>query len=368
MRSLPRIVWLLWLCSCRTGSAERVTDASVGSSALPEVVDETTVKAMAHALLDAYDRGDERAVVDAIGAAFVLVDDGSVTDHQEVLQEVHARHERNPQRSRDYSHEQVWVGPSSLVFFGETIEHWGPDGRKPLGDFDGWNTIVWTREGAGWKAASWQWIKGGLEADREDWNGTYRISRAGKDHTATGRGYRPEPNGFLVEIAKGRHPGRALDVAMGQGRNALYLAERGWQVTGFDISEDGLCEAREAAEARHLHLEAVNAEAATWDFGTDRWDLVTFIYAAGCPRARERGCDEQTIEKVRRGLRRGGVVVVEGFHRDEVPGLGFGSGELATLFKDGFMILRDEVVEDVSDWGNQRGVALKLVRFAAEKL
>ncbi|HLK41493.1 MAG TPA: class I SAM-dependent methyltransferase [Polyangiaceae bacterium] len=322
---------------------------------------------MAHALLDAYDRADEKAVADAIAAAFVLVDDGSVTDRQEMLREVHARHERHSQRSRDYSHEQVWVGRGSVVFFGETVEHWGPDGRRPLGDFDGWNTIVWTHEGGAWKAASWQWIKGGLEAERADWNGTYRISQAGKDHTATGRGYRPEPNAFLVDMVRGRKPGLALDVAMGQGRNALYLAERGWQVTGFDISDEGLREAREAADARHLPLEAVNAVAAAWDFGTERWDLVTFIYAAGCPRAREHGCDEQTVEKVRRGLRRGGMVVVEGFHRDEVPGIGFGTGELADLFKDGFTVVRDDVIEEASDWSNQLGLPAKLVRFAATK-
>ena len=42
------------------------------------------------------------------------------------------------------------------------------------------------------------------------------------------------PNDFLVEIAKTRKPGRALDVGMGQGRNAIYLAQQGWTVTGFD--------------------------------------------------------------------------------------------------------------------------------------
>jgi SAM-dependent methyltransferase len=57
-----------------------------------------------------------------------------------------------------------------------------------------------------------------------------------------------EPNAFLVESTKDVKPGRALDVAMGQGRNALYLAKAGWEVTGFDISSKGLAAARAAAE------------------------------------------------------------------------------------------------------------------------
>src|SRR5262249_31981690 len=44
------------------------------------------------------------------------------------------------------------------------------------------------------------------------------------------------PNAFMVRTISGRKPGRALDVAMGQGRNALWLASQGWAVTGFDIS------------------------------------------------------------------------------------------------------------------------------------
>jgi hypothetical protein len=66
-------------------------------------------------------------------------------------------------------------------------------------------------------------------------------------------------------------------------------------------------------------------------------------------------------------LKRGGLVVVEGFHKDAVPAIGIETGALSAMFKDGFTILRDEVVDDVSDWGNQQNVTQKLVRFAAER-
>ena len=46
-----------------------------------------------------------------------------------------------------------------------------------------------------------------------------------------------KPNALLVSSVKGRAPGTALDLGIGQGRNAIYLAENGWKVTGVDLSE-----------------------------------------------------------------------------------------------------------------------------------
>jgi SAM-dependent methyltransferase len=65
-----------------------------------------------------------------------------------------------------------------------------------------------------------------LEADF--WNRFFTVG-APKFNTA--------PNGFLVSVVQGRTPGKALDVGMGDGRNALYLAKLGWQVTGFDPAD-----------------------------------------------------------------------------------------------------------------------------------
>src|SRR5687767_2540931 len=51
---------------------------------------------------------------------------------------------------------------------------------------------------------------------------------------ATAPTFNIEPNKLLADAVKGRKPGKALDVAMGQGRNSVYLASQGWSVTGFD--------------------------------------------------------------------------------------------------------------------------------------
>lgn len=86
-------------------------------------------------------------------------------------------------------------------------------------------------------------------AERERWDSVFR----------EGKGFNPHPSEHLAQMIKGRPPGRALDVGMGQGRNALFLAQQGWQVTGIDIAGDGIRQAQEAASARHLELDAILA-------------------------------------------------------------------------------------------------------------
>lgn len=56
-----------------------------------------------------------------------------------------------------------------------------------------------------------------------------------------------EANGFVVDELSALEPGRALDVACGEGRNAIWLAKRGWQVVGVDFSAQGLRRAGQLA-------------------------------------------------------------------------------------------------------------------------
>jgi 2-polyprenyl-3-methyl-5-hydroxy-6-metoxy-1,4-benzoquinol methylase len=82
------------------------------------------------------------------------------------------------------------------------------------------------------------------------WNDTYRQPG----------GFNHEPNRFLMNSVRGRAPGMALDLGMGQGRNALYLATKGWKVTGVDISDEGVRLAREAATKQKLAVDAIEAD------------------------------------------------------------------------------------------------------------
>jgi hypothetical protein len=246
----------------------------------PQRIDQATVNAMSHALLDAYDRADEDGFARAIDPTFVLLDELRLEQSDAILSALRKRRERQaPARSRTYGEQHVSIGSNAAVFVGETVERYPPDSARPTAEntpaipmeFDGWSTIVWARNGEEWKAASWQWVKGGSDASREKWDAIYR----------EGRAFNPEPSKFLVEMLRGRKPGLALDVGMGQGRNALYLASKGWRVKGIDISDEGIRQAREAAAAHKLTIEAIHVDAETWDYGVEKWDLAVLIYANG---------------------------------------------------------------------------------------
>ena len=146
----------------------------------------------------------------------------------------------------------------------------------------------------------------------------------------TRAGFSRAPNALLVEAVKGRKPGRALDVAMGQGRNAVYLAKLGWDVTGFDTSAAGLAQARSAG----VKLNAVLASDEEFDFGVARWDLIALLYPI----------EKRSVYRIREALRPGGMVVVECSHK-EAGGAPFeyDTNELLRIF-DGFVIRKYEDV------------------------
>lgn len=91
-----------------------------------------------------------------------------------------------------------------------------------------------------------------------------------------------DPNQFVAQELGGLRPGRALDLAAGEGRNALWLAARGWRVTAVDFSRVGLDKGREL-QARHEHGEQlqvdwVHADALTYDAGAVSFDLAVLAY------------------------------------------------------------------------------------------
>ena len=85
------------------------------------------------------------------------------------------------------------------------------------------------------------------------------------------------PNQFLPPEVEGLTPGRALDLACGEGRNAIWLAEQGWQVTGVDFSAVGIEKASRLAAERGVEGSWVVADATTWT-PTSSFDLVIVFY------------------------------------------------------------------------------------------
>lgn len=130
--------------------------------------------------------------------------------------------------------------------------------------------------------------------------------------------YGTAPNDLLVAMAGRIPPGRVLCLAEGQGRNATFLAARGYDVTGVDSSAVGLQMARQLAESRGLKITTVVADLATFDPGIACWEGIVSIFCH-LPSAIRR----PVLQRMVRALRPGGVLILEAYTPDQ---LRFGTG------------------------------------------
>lgn len=133
---------------------------------------------------------------------------------------------------------------------------------------------------------------------REDWNARY----AGSELLWTA-----QPNRTFAAEVEGLAPGRALDLACGEGRNAVWLAERGWIVTGVDFSDVALSKAARLAASRGVEVEWVLADLLEWEPPRDALDLVAVLYL-------QLPADElaRVLRRAAGALASGGAVVVLG--------------------------------------------------------
>lgn len=142
--------------------------------------------------------------------------------------------------------------------------------------------------------------------ERSAWDRRY----AEHDHVWSGR-----VNPALEAEAADLTPGRALDVGSGEGGDAVWLAQRGWQVTGLEFSGVGRERAAVAAEQQGAtdRVEWRDADIRHWQPGGERWDLVTsqFLHlpSGGMTRAVATMCA---------ALAPGGTLLVAGHHPDDL--------------------------------------------------
>jgi SAM-dependent methyltransferase len=101
--------------------------------------------------------------------------------------------------------------------------------------------------------------------NREDWDARYAAAELV---------WSAEPNRFLVSETSDLAPGRALDLACGEGRNAIWLAERGWQVTAVDFSAVAL----EKGRARNAEVDFRVEDVLAYEPEREAYDLVLVFY------------------------------------------------------------------------------------------
>jgi SAM-dependent methyltransferase len=131
------------------------------------------------------------------------------------------------------------------------------------------------------------------------WDDRYRA-----DEYAYGR----EPNGFLRAEAHRIPRGRVLCLAEGEGRNAVFLAGLGHEVTAVDFSAEGLRKAERLARERHVKLTTVHADLSTYEPEAGSLTGIVAIFAHLPPVVRKR-----VHSWIPRALRPGGVFILEAY-------------------------------------------------------
>lgn len=152
-----------------------------------------------------------------------------------------------------------------------------------------------------------------------------------------GYAYGTRANAFLKASAGSIPMGRVLSLAEGEGRNAVFLASLGYDVTAVDSSVVGLAKAQALAADRGLQITIVEADLAGYVIDDEGWQGIVSIFCH-LPPALRRSIHARCID----GLAPGGALVLEGFTRRQL--------ELKTGGpRDPLLLMSREMLEDELD-------------------
>src|SRR5262245_44533178 len=152
------------------------------------------------------------------------------------------------------------------------------------------------------------------------------------------------PSSFLVDSFHLLPKGLALDLAMGEGRNAIYLASRGYDVDGVDVNAEAVARARTSARRLGAPIRAVvgNVEDGTYIIPIETYDLIVVFHYLHRP----------LFQDIREGLKPGGAVVYQTFTTEQArfgrptnPSHLLRPGELEEVFRDWEVLRTQEGIE-----------------------
>ncbi|HEX2537864.1 MAG TPA: class I SAM-dependent methyltransferase [Pseudolabrys sp.] len=137
------------------------------------------------------------------------------------------------------------------------------------------------------------------------------------------------PNVFLASQAKLLpKSGKALAVADGEGRNGVFLAEHGLDVLSLDFSPNAQAKARKLAAARGVTISVEQADVINWSYPPDAFDVVAAIFFQfAAPPDRDR-----IFAGIKRTLKRGGLLLLEGYGPKQLEYKTGGPGILENLY------------------------------------
>jgi hypothetical protein len=121
------------------------------------------------------------------------------------------------------------------------------------------------------------------------------------------------PNLFFKEKLEGLHPGRLFLPAEGEGRNAVFAAGLGWQVTAMDFSSQAKDKALKLAASRGVSIGYLIADLAGADPGNEVYDAAGLIYLHMDP-----GYRQLVHRKIMNSIKPGGYIILEAFNKNQV--------------------------------------------------
>lgn len=138
--------------------------------------------------------------------------------------------------------------------------------------------------------------------------------------------YGKDPNVFFKSIIDTLTPGKILIPGAGEGRDAVYAATIGWNVLAFDQSAIGKQKALTYAKEKHVNIAYEVMDALDFDFAKDNYDAIALIYFHLPPSARQ-----QFYTKVKRSLRRDGLIILEAFNPKQIDNSSGGPSDKSML-------------------------------------
>ncbi len=184
-----------------------------------------------------------------------------------------------------------------------------------------------------------------MKSDQKRWDERFKGKRF-----AFGK----EPNPFLKKHIRLLPKGKALDIAAGEGRNAVFLAQQGFDVDAVDISEKGLWKARKLATEMGVKIHTSLADLDAYKIEKEKYDLIADFYFLR----------RSLIPQIKKGLRKGGWVIFEtyileqrniGAEGPKDPKYFLKPNELLRLFKDFHILYYREGI--FKEGGRRKAVA-----------
>lgn len=181
------------------------------------------------------------------------------------------------------------------------------------------------------------------------------------------------PNAFLASQAPRLRPGmRALCVADGEGRNSVWLAQRGLAVTAFDFSPVALAKARALAREAGVQVDYRQSDIFAWDWSVARYDVIAAIFIQFLTPAQRAA----VFAGMRSALAPGGLLILQGYRPEQ---LGYGTGgppQVENLYTEALLresfadwrILHLAAHDDVVDEGEGHRGMSALIDLVAQRL